>query len=157
AEQLGVSTATVTDAYRILRYRGMIRTHGRRGTRVADLPPLATTWTPAPAAPGLRDLADGNPDPRFLPSLGRLLVKAGAEHALYGDAPKLPELVDVARRVLREDGLDVGDVAVTGGGIDGIGRVLDAHLSPGDRVGVEDPTFPPLIHLLGALGLVAEP
>jgi DNA-binding transcriptional MocR family regulator len=157
ADQLGVSTATVADGYRTLRQRGVIRTSGRRGTRVAELPPLATTWVPAPPAPGLRNLADGNPDPKLLPSLGRLLAKAGAEHALYGDPPKLLELVDAACRHLRADGLDVDNVVVVGGAIDGIGRVLNAHLSPGDLVGVEDPTFPPLFHLLGSFGLVPEP
>jgi DNA-binding transcriptional MocR family regulator len=157
ADQLGVSTATVADGYRILRQRGVVRTYGRRGTRVAHLPPVATTWMPAPAAPGLRDLADGNPDPRLLPALGRLLARAGSEHSLYGAPPKSPELVEVARSQLRSDGIDAGAVTVVGGAIDGIGRVLDAHLSPGDIVAVEDPTFPPLLHLLASLGLVAEP
>jgi DNA-binding transcriptional MocR family regulator len=157
ADQLGVSTATVADAYRALRQRGVIRTFGRRGTRVADLPPLTTAWVPAPPAPGLRNLADGNPDPKLLPPVGRLLAKAAAEHMLYGDPPKLPELVEVAREQLRADGIDAADLIVVGGAMDGIGRVLDAHLSPADRVGVEDPTFPPLLHLLGSLGLVPEP
>jgi DNA-binding transcriptional MocR family regulator len=157
ADQLGVSTATVADAYRALRQRGVIRTFGRRGTHVAERPSVTTTWVPAPPVPGIRNLADGNPDPRLLPPLGRLLAKAGAEHMLYGDPPKLPELVQVARERLRADGIDVADLVVVGGAVDGIGRVLDAHLSPGDRVGVEDPTFPPLFHLLGSLGLVPEP
>jgi DNA-binding transcriptional MocR family regulator len=157
ADQLRVSTATVADAYRTLRQRGVVRTYGRRGTRIAELPPLATSWVPAPPTPGLRNLADGNPDPKLLPPLGRLLAKAGAEHALYGDPPKVPELVEVAREQLRSDGIDAGDIVVLGGAVDGIGRVLDAHLSPGDRVGVEDPTFPPLFHMLGSLGLVPEP
>jgi DNA-binding transcriptional MocR family regulator len=152
-----VSTATVADAYRTLRQRGVIRTYGRRGTRVAELPPLATSWVPAPPAPGLRNLADGNPDPKLLPPLGRLLARAGAEHMLYGDPPKLPELVQVAGEQIRSDGIEASNLVVVGGAVDGIARVLDAHLSPGDRVGVEDPTFPPLLHLLGSLGLVAEP
>jgi DNA-binding transcriptional MocR family regulator len=157
AGQLKVSTATVADAYRALRERGVIRTYGRGGTRVAELPPLATTWVAAPPPPGLRNLADGNPDPKLLPPLGRLLPKAGTQHMLYGDPPKLPQLVEVARRQLRGDGIDAGDIVVVGGAVDGMARVLDAHLSPGDRVGVEDPTFPPLFHMLGALGLVSEP
>jgi DNA-binding transcriptional MocR family regulator len=156
AHQLGVSTATVADGYRTLRQRGVIRTYGRRGTRVAELPPLTTTWVPAPSAPGVRNLADGNPDPRLLPKLTRLLTKAAAEHALYGDPPKLPELVEVTSGHLRADGVDAKDVVVVGGAIDGIGSILDAHLFPGDRVGIEDPTFPPLFHLLGSLGLHPE-
>jgi DNA-binding transcriptional MocR family regulator len=58
---------------------------------------------------------------------------------------------------LRAEDIDADDVAIVGGAIDGIGRVLQAHLGPGDRVAVEDPTFPPLFDLLGALGLVPEP
>ena len=69
---------------------------------------------------------------------------------LYGAPPKLPELVRVARDHLRADGVTAADLVVVGGAVDGISRVLDAHLSPGDLVGVEDPTFPPVFHVLGA-------
>jgi len=76
---------------------------------------------------------------------------------LYGAPPKLPELVRVARDHLRADGVTAADLVVVGGAVDGISRVLEAHLSPGDRVGVEDPTFPPVFHVLGSLGLAPEP
>jgi DNA-binding transcriptional MocR family regulator len=156
ATTLKVSTATVADAYKALRLRGIVRTHGRRGTTIAERPPLATGWSPTPPPPGLQNLIDGNPDPKLLPPLGRMLAKAG-NHALYGDPRKLPELVDVVITQLRADGVPATDIAVVGGAIDAIGRVLDAHLVPGDVVGVEDPTFPPLFDLLGARGLVPEP
>jgi DNA-binding transcriptional MocR family regulator len=156
ANELGVSTATVADAYRALRLRGIVRTHGRRGTTVADRPPLSRAWAPTLPAPGLHNLVDGNPDPRLLPPLSRMLAKAGG-HALYGDPRKLPELVEVVLKHLQKDGIPVPDVAVVGGATDGIARVLEAHLAPGDAVGVEDPTFPPLFDLLGALGLVPVP
>ena len=41
--------------------------------------------------------------------------------------------------------------------MDGIERVLREHLRPGDRVAVEDPSFPGLIDLLSASGYVAVP
>jgi DNA-binding transcriptional MocR family regulator len=153
ADELRVSTATVSDAYRSLRLRGLVRTQGRRGTSVAERPPLARAWSPTPALPGLINLSDGNPDVELLPPLGRMLAKTG-RHALYGDARKLPELVAVALQDLRSDGLVVPDVAIMSGATDGIARVLEAHLAPGDLVGVEDPTFPPLLDLLAALALV---
>jgi len=156
ASDLGVSTATVADAYRALRLRGIVRTHGRRGTTVAERPPLSWAWAPTLPAPGLRNLVDGNPDSKLLPPLSRMLAKAGG-HALYGDPRKLPELVNVALKQLQAEGVPATDVAVVGGATDGIGRVLEAHLAPGDAVGVEDPTFPPLLDLLRALGLVPVP
>ena len=100
--------------------------------------------------PGLRNLANANPDPALLPALGPALGRSGSEIALYGAPRKSPELVRRTIRDLRSQGLSVDDVAVVSGAIDGIGRVLETHLGSGDRVAVEDPTFPPLFDLLHA-------
>jgi DNA-binding transcriptional MocR family regulator len=153
ARRLRVSPTTVAAAYQRLRLRGLLAGEGRRGTRVTRRPPLPVR-PPSPVHGGLRNLADGNPDPRLLPRPPALFRERRPR--LYGEGVQLPELVDLARRQFRRDGIE-GDLAVVSGGLDGIERVLLAHLTPGDRVAVEDPGFSGVFDLLSALGLVAEP
>src|SRR6266403_1622123 len=74
ARALRVSPTTAAAAYRTLRVRGLVHAQGRRGTRVSPRPPLPIRPL-APAAPHLRDLSLGNPDPRLLPSLQRALAR----------------------------------------------------------------------------------
>lgn len=152
ARALGVSPATVAAAYLRLRRRGLASGQGRRGTRVTHRPPLSTR-SPAAVPAGLRNLADGNPDPRFLP---RVPASAGGPPRLYGEAPVLRELLAIARRGLAADRI-AGEIAVVSGGLDGIERVLEAHCAAGDRVAVEDPGFTGVLDLVTALGLGAEP
>ena len=160
AGQLGVSPVTVAAAYRRLSDRGLLSTSGRRGTHVCPGPPLPTPYSPV-LSPGVRDLANGNPDPALLPDLGRVARRLTLPHHLYGDEANLPELIELAATELRADGVPVegsgGVVTITGGAMDGIERVLQAHLRPGDRVAVEDPAYPAVRDLVGALGLGVEP
>ena len=153
AGALSVSTGTVAAAYARLRDRGVVTTAGRRGTRVAPRPPLPAP-EPAPPPPGARDLAAGNPDPALLPDLGAALARVEPASGRYTDGVNLPGLLDLARRWLDADGIPSGHLAVAGGAMDGVERVLTASLAPGDRVAVEDPGYPRVLDLLGALGLV---
>jgi DNA-binding transcriptional MocR family regulator len=155
ASGLGLSPTTVAAAYRTLRLRGLVTGAGRRGTRVNPRPSVLP-GRPGPPPPGLRNLYDGNPDPRLLPPLPASRRPA-ARSRLYGEPRNLPELLVRARRRLDADGIPAGPVAVLGGGMDSIERVLQAHLRPGDRVAVEDPAFTGVLDLLGALGLLPEP
>lgn len=153
---MGRSPGTIAAAYSLLRARGLIRGEGRRGTRVLPRPPIvARTATVVP--PDARDLASGNPDPELLPPLEPALARLEAGRGLYGGRSALPELLDRAGEAFAEEGIPPGSLAVVGGALDGIERVLQAHLLPGDRVAVEDPGFPSVTDLVRALGLVPEP
>ncbi len=156
AGRLGVSPATVASAYRSLRGRGVIATAGRRGTRIAAAPPLRTRIE-APVPAGVLDLASGNPDPALLPPLAPALHRIDARHHLYGEPNPVPELLARAARELAADGIPAGAVAVVSGALDGIERVLDVQLRPGDRIAVEDPGFTSVLDLCAARGLLPVP
>ncbi|MGC4821091.1 aminotransferase class I/II-fold pyridoxal phosphate-dependent enzyme [Micromonospora sp. DT63] len=158
ATELGVSPATVARAYRELRQRGVLATAGRHGTRVRPRPPVAarrSALRPAPL-PDARDLSRGEPDPRLLPPIGPHLAALAADTGPpvgYSQAGVLPELAEAARARLSADGVPAGDLTLTGGALDGIERLLGAHLRPGDAVAVEDPGWANLLDLVAALGL----
>ncbi|MEV0608936.1 aminotransferase class I/II-fold pyridoxal phosphate-dependent enzyme [Polymorphospora rubra] len=156
AADLGVSPATVASAYRTLRQRGVVETAGRGGTRIRPRPPVATTRSALrPAVPaGVLDLSAGDPDRRLLPPLPTV---APADPLGYADGGVLPELADLARARLAADGVDATTLTLTNGALDGIDRLLAAHLRPGDRVGVEDPGWANLLDLVAALGLEPVP
>jgi DNA-binding transcriptional MocR family regulator len=161
AGQLGVNANTVAAAYRLLRERGAIETAGRRGTRVRERPATTPRSLRGLAVPhGVRDLSTGNPDPALLPIGATQFPRAGSRRRaplLYGEPAVSPELAEHARASLTADGVSAEHLAVTAGALDGIERVLTAHLRPGARVAVEDPGWANLLDLLAALGLSVEP
>jgi DNA-binding transcriptional MocR family regulator len=153
AARLGVSPATVAAAYADLRRRGLVSGAGRAGTRVRPAPPVAARgYAPPPA--GTRDLISGAPDPALLPLIpSRPPARAG----LYPESAVAPRLRDLAAGQLTADGVDPSNLAVTGGALDAIERVLAAWLLPGDRVAVEDPGHAVTFDLLAAMGLRLAP
>lgn len=106
---------------------------------------------------GVRDLAAGSPDPTLLPDLGSALTGISGPARLYGEARDDDELVDLAARQFEADGIAGTAIAIVGGAMDGIERVLDAHLGPGDRVAVEDPGYTAVLDLVSALRLLPIP
>jgi DNA-binding transcriptional MocR family regulator len=113
-----------------------------------------------PPAPGTVDLSSGEPDARLLPVLGprlRRLASDASAPVSYRSSGCWPELVELATQRFAADDVPVatGAVTVTSGALDGIERLLTAHLRPGDKVGVEDPGWANLIDLVAALGLSA--
>ncbi|MGW0416131.1 GntR family transcriptional regulator, partial [Streptomyces collinus] len=162
ATLLGVNPNTVAAAYRTLRERGVIETAGRRGSRIRPKP--ATTGREqirVDVPEGVRNVADGNPDPALLPGLADAFAAAAAqgdrEPVLYGHAPVEPELTRMARTALDADGVPDGTVSVASGSLDAVERVLAAHLRPGDPVAVEDPGWGSLLDLVSALGFRTVP
>lgn len=154
AAMLRVAPGTVAAAYRTLASRGIVTGRGRQGTRITAGPPLPRPTAPL-VAPGTRNLASGNPDAALLPPLGPALRRLRPTGVTWGDPhPDLDTWVDAAREQLDEDGYPNGRVIAVAGALDGVERVLMAHLRPGDRVAVEDPGFPRLLDLVTALGLV---
>lgn len=106
----------------------------------------------------MRDLASGNPDPRLLPPLRPALDAMDATRAAVNNVDSvLPGLAQAARARFGAARIPVRDVAVFSGALDAMERVLVAHLTPGDRVLVEDPGYPPVAFLLAALGLRIVP
>jgi len=157
ATDLGVAPGTVAAAYRALATRGIVAGRGRQGTRVTAGPPLPTR-NPAAIPEGIRNLASGTPDPALLPPLGPALRRLRPTEVTWGDArPDLERWTVLARERLDAAGYPDGRVLAVSGALDGVERVLLAHLRPGDRVAVEDPGFARVIDLVTALGLVPVP
>lgn len=157
AKEVGLSPATVAAALAELRRRGVVVSEQRRGTRIGERPPLGSWRATLPVPPGARDLSRGNPDPQLLPDLSRALRRLELPARLYGEPAVVAELIDLAREQLGADGIPGDALCLVSGALDGIERVIDAHLRPGDRVAVENPGYAALFDLLRARGLVLEP
>ncbi len=172
ARALGTSPATVSSAYRTLATRGLVIAEGRRGTSVAPRPPLShdraqqsgpdrptRTRRERRTQPALRDLTVGLADPRLLPPLEPVLARVARMPRTPIDrlGGALDNLLWFARGWFAQDGIPAPSPAVLAGALDGLERVLAAHLRIGDRVLIEDPAYPPIRDLLLALGLVAAP
>ncbi len=159
ATSLRVSPATVAAAYKLLRGRGLAVGQGRRGTRLASAGrvqgPLPGPQTVEVAAAGM-DLATGNPDPALLPPVEGALRAITALHEPYSPTPDRA-LLAFAAAEFDADGIPAGSIAVLGGALDAIERVLREHTRVGDRVGVEDPSFPGVLDLVSATGLAPVP
>ncbi|MBB5788266.1 aminotransferase class I/II-fold pyridoxal phosphate-dependent enzyme [Jiangella mangrovi] len=157
ASRLGVSPTTVSAAYRDLRLRGVVTSEAGRVTRVG-VRPVSRAQQFGPVAPGLRDLSDGNPDPRMLPDVAAALGGLEVPRFLYGAPAVLPELAEIALDQFGDLPASLrsqaGPVAVVGGAMDGVERVLASRARPNDRIAVEDPGYPGVLELVRSMGMV---
>ncbi|WP_087509949.1 aminotransferase class I/II-fold pyridoxal phosphate-dependent enzyme [Cellulomonas iranensis] len=154
AEQLGVNRNTVVAAYRQLAQAGAVVTRGRAGTRVAGVEQLPEEGFARDTV--LRDVGSGNPDPRLLPDPAAVRVPPGAP-VLYGQAVLDPALATWATDHLAADCPRELRVAVTGGAVDAVERLLATALAPGDLVALEDPCYLTSIHTVRRAGYLPVP
>lgn len=157
ARDLGVSPATVSEAWQALAAVGAIQARGRAGTFVRD---TGEPSRPArylgiggdPLAHG-SNLSTGTPDPELLPPLReaveRVVARSTAWTSSYLDDPVLPELESVLRAGWP---FPPARLTVVDGALDAMSRIVDLLVRFGDRVAMENPGFPPLIDLLERSG-----
>lgn len=176
AADLGVSPATVSGAWQALAAVGLVTSRGRAGTVVLPepagwLPPryremaaggrgAADPAAPAASAPSTRlDLSTGTPDPALLPPLQRALARVAASTPAAGTGSYLgTPVIEPLERLLRTSWpFTPQRVTVVDGAVDAMSRTLEQLAGFGDRVIVEDPSFPPVFDLCDQLGLERVP
>jgi DNA-binding transcriptional MocR family regulator len=158
AADADVSPATAAATLAELRRRGLIVTRERRRSFVSPRPPIAVAGAGAAVVPaGVRDLASGHPDPELLPDLLPALSRLDPGRRSYDGDPVIAPLLEVARADFAASGVEADRVCLASGALDGVERVLGAHLRPGDRVAVEDPCYSALLDLVRAVGLEPVP
>ncbi|WP_454048339.1 MocR-like transcription factor YczR [Cellulomonas sp. Marseille-Q8402] len=165
AAALGVSRTTTSGAYDVLRQEGYLLSRQGSGT-VTALPPgtAARAGRPATALPVHRPLdADGVVDltiaactpPRDLHAAARRAVDALPAHAGHGYAPLGLDVLREAiadRYTARGTPTTPDQVLVTTGAQHAIALLMSTHAGPGDRVVVEQPTYPHAIEAVRAAG-----
>ncbi|THF65571.1 transcriptional regulator PtsJ [Pseudothauera nasutitermitis] len=152
AEALDVNRNTVAAAYQRLVQAGVAITQGRLGTAISR-PPSAGEQEGLSSGTALIDLADGNPNPRWLPDPAALLATRRPKAFLYGEDTILPELCALGEDWFKADCPPARTLELTHGAVDAIERLAAAHLVPGDKVAVEDPCFLGTISALRLAGL----
>ncbi len=160
AATLGVSPATVSNAWQALSGVGLITSRGRAGSYVLQ---ASTPWMPphfgelaGSHVVARLDLSSGTPDPELLPDLRAAFTKlpARADTASYLSSPVLPELELQLRASWP---YPVASLTIVDGALDAISRALETLVRFGDRVVVENPGFPPFLDLLDHFGVERIP
>lgn len=160
AADLDASTTTVSEAWSRLGRLGVVEGRGRQGTFVTGLVrragPGRYRRLTAPAGRYRLDLSTGTPDIALLPDLRPALARLEGTTLTtsYLDRPVLPGLEAAVRDRLP---FPAEAVTIVDGALDALDRIATGHVRLGDRVLVENPTFPPLLDLLDLLGAEIVP
>ncbi|HZM75508.1 MAG TPA: aminotransferase class I/II-fold pyridoxal phosphate-dependent enzyme [Candidatus Limnocylindrales bacterium] len=155
ARVLGISPTTVSEAWSSLTRAGLIATRGRSGTVVLSGERLRSRLRYTHMAGILggapQDLSTGVPDHDLLPDLTETLSRLGDMRLTtsYLDEPVLPALEEHLRSVWP---YPAEQVTVVDGALDALDRLISVLVRFGDRVLVENPTFPPILDLLEQTG-----
>lgn len=152
---LGVSPATISEAWSDLRRQKIITGRGRNGTFVSGDSFVAKPERLASVGHYGRDVLDlslASPDVALLPPLGLALEHGARAENLnsYERSRILPELEDAVRRTWP---YDPGAFLVTNGGYNAVYTLLHALVRPGSSVAIEDPTAMRLLDILEDLGV----
>ena len=160
AAELGVSPATVSEAWQALRRAGLVESRGRAGSFVRSAP---RPWL-SPRVQGLvgyveglpLDLSRGTPDQALLPALAPAFarVRPTADTNVYQESPVLPELRDELARTWP---FQAETITVVNGTQDAVSRTLEQVVGFGDRVAIESPGFPAFLDMLDVLGAEIVP
>jgi len=155
ARVLGISPTTVSEAWSSLARAGLIATRGRSGTVVLSGERLRSrlryTHMAGIVGGAPQDLSTGVPDHDLLPDLTETLGRLGDMRLTtsYLDEPVLPALEEHLRSVWP---YAAERVTVVDGALDALDRIIGVVVRFGDRVLVENPTFPPMLDLLEQTG-----
>jgi GntR family transcriptional regulator / MocR family aminotransferase len=181
ARRLNVSRATVTLAYDRLSGEGLVTARTGAGTFVSDEVPRPVrrrarprgtlrprhVWDDIPLptafdAPAEFDFRTGLPDASRFPYetwrrfMARELRPSAVGRGYYGHPAGHPALREAIVRHVgtsRDVAATADDVTVTNGTQQALDLIARVVLAPGDRVAVEDPSYPPVGLLFRSLGL----
>lgn len=159
AYELGVSPATISEAWSELRQQKIISGRGRNGTRVCAERFIAKPERLASAGhygANVLDLSMAVPDQALLPPLAKAMVYATSVGDLnsYARSRIVPELRDA---IAGDWPYEPEAFLAINGGYNGVYTTLRALVRPGSVVAVEHPTAMRLLDILEDLGVKIVP
>ncbi|MCI1635077.1 aminotransferase class I/II-fold pyridoxal phosphate-dependent enzyme [Bifidobacterium sp.] len=159
SSRLDVSYGMISSIYHQLAVAGYLMMRGRRGTYVLsrndDWTNLRHSSSDTADHTILHDLSLGTPDISLLPGINRFLIMQGQRTAYigsYDESSILSPLADLFRSTWP---YPVQALTVVSGAMDGIERVLRICKANGSVILLENPTYPPIIHLVRQCGATA--